>query len=81
MNTIFKETEDCLYMSVFVPNSVDLSDSTLPPKADLPVLLWFHGGAFWFGSGMGPLYDGRYLAESLNAIVVTMNYRYSKLQF
>ena len=65
-------------MKIFVPNSIDLSDPENPPKATTPVLLWFHGGAFWFGSGMGPLYDGRYIAESIGAIVISMNYRYSK---
>lgn len=73
-----KETEDCLYLNVYVPNSVDLSDPDSPPSSNLPVLVWFHGGSFWFGSGLSPLYDGRYLAESIGAIVVTINYRYSK---
>jgi para-nitrobenzyl esterase len=40
----------------------------------LPVLVWIHGGAYIFGSGCEPGYDGTTLA-SLGAVVVTCNYR------
>jgi para-nitrobenzyl esterase len=40
----------------------------------LPVLVWIHGGAYLFGSGCEPGYDGTTLA-SLGAVVVTCNYR------
>jgi para-nitrobenzyl esterase len=40
----------------------------------LPVLVWIHGGAYLFGSGCEPVYDGTMLA-SLGAVVVTCNYR------
>uniref|UniRef100_H2Z9T2 Carboxylic ester hydrolase n=1 Tax=Ciona savignyi TaxID=51511 RepID=H2Z9T2_CIOSA len=75
------ESEDCLYLNVYVPKNVDLSDPTSPPKADLPVLVWFHGGAFWFGAGLAPLYDGQFMAEKTEAIVVTLNYRYMPFGF
>nr|XP_002127916.1 cAMP-regulated D2 protein-like [Ciona intestinalis] len=75
------ESEDCLYLNVYVPTSVDLSDPANQPKATLPVLVWFHGGAFWFGAGLAPLYDGRFLAEKTGAIVVTLNYRYMPFGF
>jgi para-nitrobenzyl esterase len=40
----------------------------------LPVLIWIHGGAYCFGSGSAPGYDGSTLAR-LGAVVVTCNYR------
>ncbi|HUN33408.1 MAG TPA: carboxylesterase family protein [Trebonia sp.] len=40
----------------------------------LPVLVWIHGGAYIFGSGSEPAYDGSILA-GLGAVVVTCNYR------
>jgi len=40
----------------------------------LPVLVWIHGGAYMFGSGSDPGYDGSTLAR-LGAVVVTCNYR------
>jgi len=40
----------------------------------LPVLVWVHGGAYIFGSGSEPGYDGATLAR-LGAVVVTCNYR------
>jgi len=40
----------------------------------LPVLVWIHGGAYIFGSGCEPGYDGTTLAR-LGAVVVTCNYR------
>uniref|UniRef100_H2Z9T6 Carboxylic ester hydrolase n=1 Tax=Ciona savignyi TaxID=51511 RepID=H2Z9T6_CIOSA len=75
------ESEDCLYLNVYVPKKVDLSDPTNPPKADLPVLVWIHGGAFAFGSGLMPMYDGRFVSEKSGAIVVSINYRYMPFGF
>jgi para-nitrobenzyl esterase len=58
-------SEDCLYLNVYVPKA----SSTAP----LPVMVWFHGGGFMNGSGNA--FDGRYLAQTARAIVVTVNYR------
>ncbi|CAK8688944.1 unnamed protein product [Clavelina lepadiformis] len=75
------ESEDCLYLNVYVPNGIDLSNPETPPKADRPVLVWFHGGAFWFGSGLSSIYDGRYLTQAIDAVIVTLNYRYMPFGF
>ncbi|MDD9935793.1 MAG: carboxylesterase/lipase family protein [Myxococcales bacterium] len=58
--------EDCLYLNVYTP---------APDGARRPVLVWIHGGAFIMGSGSGPLYDGKTLAERGDVVVVTLNYR------
>ncbi|MEZ0113467.1 para-nitrobenzyl esterase [Catenulispora sp. EB89] len=47
----------------------------------LPVLVWFHGGGFTSGSGGWDWYDGRHLAASGEAVVVTANYRIGPLGY
>jgi para-nitrobenzyl esterase len=42
--------------------------------ANLPVMVWFHGGAFLFGAGSQSLYDGAHLAR-FGVVLVTLNYR------
>ncbi|XP_035683405.1 cAMP-regulated D2 protein-like [Branchiostoma floridae] len=68
-----KRSEDCLYLNVFMPVNTD--------KSKLPVIFWIHGGNFWGGSAMGPLYDGRFLANKTRTVVVAANYRLSALGF
>jgi len=65
-------SEDCLYLNVWTA-AQSASD-------ELPVMVFFYGGAFTDGAGSAPLYDGTALAEK-GAIVVTMNYRLSALGF
>ncbi|MDV7214677.1 carboxylesterase/lipase family protein [Streptomyces prunicolor] len=62
--------EDCLTLNVWAPAE---------PAAPRPVLFWIHGGAFLHGSG--GLYDGAWLAEVCDAVVVTVNYRLGPLGF
>lgn len=65
--------EDCLYLNVWRP-------SDAAPGADLPVMVWIHGGGFQTSSGGSPFYDGENLARR-GVIVVTFNYRLGKLGF
>jgi para-nitrobenzyl esterase len=58
--------EDCLYLNAYIP-AADAAAS------GLPVMVWFHGGGFMNGSGNA--FNGAYLAQTANAIVVTVNYR------
>lgn len=37
-------SEDCLHLNVYTPAQSDSNDA-------LPVMIWFHGGAFKYGSG------------------------------
>jgi len=60
------ESEDCLNLSIWTPSA--------DPAARLPVLVWFHGGAFIAGSNSVPAYDGTRLAAR-GAVVVGVNYR------
>lgn len=65
-------SEDCLYLNVWTPRP----DRT----AKLPVMVWIHGGAYIFGSGSLPLYNGAPMAAK-GAVVVTLNYRLGQLGF
>ena len=64
--------EDCLYLNVFTPRA--------DPGAQLPVMVWIHGGALIFGSGGLGIYDGSALARR-EVVVVTINYRLGPLGF
>ncbi|MEO8177221.1 MAG: carboxylesterase family protein [Deltaproteobacteria bacterium] len=62
-------SEDCLTLNLWVPAMAPGN-----PGAQLPVLVYVHGGAFNSGSGEVLLYDGEELAQQ-GIIVVTLNYR------
>jgi para-nitrobenzyl esterase len=59
-------SEDCLFLNVWAPNPT--------PSANLPVVVYIHGGAFSSGAGDIAVYDGTNLAAT-GLIVVTINYR------
>ncbi|MEM1148200.1 MAG: carboxylesterase family protein [Pseudomonadota bacterium] len=59
-------SEDCLYLNVWAP-----ADSA---GADLPVMVWIHGGALITGSGANPMFNGEALARK-NVVLVSINYR------
>lgn len=57
--------EDVLSVNVWTPARA---------AGPLPVLVWIHGGAYTFGSGAQPDFDGTALARA-GLVVVTLNYR------
>ena len=69
------ESEDCLFLNVWTPQSA------VARNKRLPVMVYIHGGAFVYGYGSNPIYDGAYLAASGEVIVVTLNYRLGSLGF
>ncbi len=76
-------SEDCLYLNVFTPAghvARSRQGKFLNGTKQLPVMLWFHGGAFQQGAARRPEYDGRKLAER-DIIVVSINYRLGALGF
>ena len=46
-----------------------------------PVMVWIHGGAFMFGEGATPWYDGTKFATRGDVVVVTINYRLGSFGF
>ena len=65
-------SEDSLYLNVWTPACDD---------AKRPVMVWIHGGAFVFGSGDTPWYDGTAFAKQGDVVVVTLNYRLGAFGF
>jgi para-nitrobenzyl esterase len=67
--TVTATSEDCLTLNVWTPDGAD----------GLPVLVWFHGGAFQIGGSSLPTYDGLLLAVEQRVVVVSVNYRLGAL--
>ncbi|XP_065219709.1 esterase E4-like [Planococcus citri] len=64
--------EDCLYLSVFVPNNL------FKPSGKTPVIVYIHGGSFQIGSAGG--YNPQYFMDK-DVILVIINYRLGVLGF
>ncbi|MCX4695816.1 carboxylesterase/lipase family protein [Streptomyces sp. NBC_01408] len=60
-----EEAPDCLTVNVWSPALGAIG---------LPVMVWFHGGAYVFGRSADPVYDGARLARR-DVVVVSFNYR------
>ncbi len=60
------DNEDCLFLNLWTPSA---------DEAKRPVMVWFHGGGYAYGSGGWPVYDGRNLAARGDVVVVTVNHR------
>ncbi|CAG2103293.1 unnamed protein product, partial [Medioppia subpectinata] len=72
-NPYLKQSEDCLVLNIWTPNTVQ---NTSEPKA---VMLWLYGGGLNGGTIFGA-YNGSYLA-SHDVVIVTVNYRLGKYGF
>ncbi|TAQ85359.1 hypothetical protein B7494_g6327 [Chlorociboria aeruginascens] len=66
-------SEDCLTLNVW----------TKPQMGDTKkaVMVWIYGGAFNIGSTSVPIYNGQYIVDREDVIVVTLNYRVSIFGF
>jgi para-nitrobenzyl esterase len=69
-----RASEDCLFLNVWSPSGAKAGDAK-------PVMVWVHGGAYIYGAGSQPLYDGRVLATRGDVVVVTLNYRMGAFGF
>jgi para-nitrobenzyl esterase len=59
-------SEDCLFLNLWTP--------ALDGKGR-PVMVWFHGGGFNYGSGNWPVYDGHNLAKNHDVVLVSVTHR------
>ncbi|MCC6472734.1 MAG: carboxylesterase/lipase family protein [Burkholderiales bacterium] len=66
------QSEDCLTLTIATPAA---------DGARRPVLVWFHGGAFWTGAGSLSWYSGAPMARHGDVVVVGVNYRLGALGF
>ncbi|MET1112534.1 MAG: carboxylesterase/lipase family protein [Allosphingosinicella sp.] len=74
--------EDCLFLNVWTPEVAAGSPaSSRAPRARLPVMVYFHGGAYSTGSVADPLNDGRFLANDGDCVTVTVNHRLNALGY
>ena len=73
MGAVSAKSEDCLFLNVWRP-------ANAKPGAKLPVMVWIYGGAFLFGSGALPTYDGTAFAKQ-GVVLVTLNYRLGRFGF
>ncbi|MFM8237637.1 MAG: carboxylesterase/lipase family protein [Actinomycetota bacterium] len=65
-------SEDSLYLNVWTPACDDKRR---------PVMVWIHGGAFVWGGGDTPWYDGTSFARNGDVVIVTINYRLGPFGF
>jgi para-nitrobenzyl esterase len=65
-------SDDCLYLNIWTPRT--------NASANLPVIVFIHGGGFSEGSGAIDVYRGGNLAAK-GAVVVTVNYRLGAFGF
>jgi para-nitrobenzyl esterase len=64
------QQEDCLVLSVVRPSTA----------GELPVMVWFHGGAYVSGGGEAPKYDADSLARR-GVVAVNVSYRLGALGY
>jgi para-nitrobenzyl esterase len=67
------QSEDCLVLNVWTAH--------LEEQARRPVMVWFHGGGFFQGSGSRSTYNGANLAREQDVVVVTLNHRLGALGY
>lgn len=60
-------SEDCLFLNIWTPE--------IDSRARRPVMVYFHGGAYNWGSVTDPLTQGPHLAAQGDVVVVTVNHR------
>ncbi|OAX81978.1 hypothetical protein ACJ72_03681, partial [Emergomyces africanus] len=61
-----QQSEDCLKLNVW---------SKATWRKEKPVMVWIHGGRFAAGSTNNTYYQGQYLADQEDVVVVTIGYR------
>jgi para-nitrobenzyl esterase len=64
-------SEDCQVLSVTAPSDAD----------GLPVMVWFHGGAYVSGAGEAPKYDADGFVRRGRVVVVRVSYRLGVLGY
>jgi para-nitrobenzyl esterase len=64
--------ENCLVLNIWSPGL---------QGEKRPVMVWYHGGGFNYGSGSWPAYNGHNLARNHDVVVVTVNHRLNAFGF
>lgn len=66
-----KGSEDCLNLDIVRPDD----------NRKLPVVVYFHGGSFIFGSSHQQVLRGHYLVEAMDVVYVSINFRLGALGY
>ncbi|XP_012341896.2 acetylcholinesterase-like [Apis florea] len=74
-SNVYSGNEDCLYLSVFTPQTKFDEKLTLKP-----VMVWIYGGSFLDGSNNASVYGPDFFMEQ-DVVLVTFNYRLGALGF
>ncbi|KAI8725704.1 Carboxylic ester hydrolase [Fusarium sp. LHS14.1] len=61
------QSEDCLTLNIWTKPQVGESKKA--------ILVWVHGGAYSFGSSRAPDYNGEYIADQTDVVLISINYR------
>ncbi|KAL2686746.1 hypothetical protein Neosp_004287 [[Neocosmospora] mangrovei] len=61
------QSEDCLTLNIWTKPQVG--------ERKKAVLVWVHGGAYSFGSSRAPDYNGEYIADQTDVVLISINYR------
>lgn len=64
---IHSDSEDCLHLNVY-------TESVASSNSRKAVMVWIHGGGFYFGSANDTFYGPDYLIKK-DIVLVTVNYR------
>ena len=64
-------SEDCLSLNIWRPREA----------GKFPVMVWFHGGAYFCGASSSPMYIGDRLSANGRVVVVSVNYRMGAFGF
>lgn len=74
-----KNSEDCLYLNIFVPSDAYNQNSTPRHKdnelINFPILVFFHDSIFKNGSSALDIYNPSAFVAATKVIVITVNYR------
>ncbi|KFX98253.1 hypothetical protein V490_02403 [Pseudogymnoascus sp. VKM F-3557] len=60
-------SEDCLTLNVWTKPQFG--------ERNKAVLIWIYGGGYTIGESSDPIYDGQYIADQEDVVLVTINYR------
>ena len=64
----YPQSEDCLYLNVWVNNSSKVKDK--------PIMVFIHGGSYGWGGTVDPLYDGyNFVKLHPDVVLITIGYR------
>jgi para-nitrobenzyl esterase len=65
------QSEDCLVLNIWAQRGA----------VKRPVMVWIHGGGYWWGSAGAPIYDGARFAEHESVVFVSLNHRLNAFGF